>query len=174
MSDRMSRRDFARCVGRCALLSAGAALLPDPLLADAGSAAGPQKGLAGRKKSSYFTTLSNRAVRCDLCPHGCRIDDGDRGQCGVRENVAGALWTTVYGNPCAVNIDPIEKKPFHHVLPGTRTLSVATAGCNLHCRYCQVWDVSQAGPEQTYNYELPPEEAVRRAELYECQSIASS
>jgi pyruvate formate lyase activating enzyme len=174
MSDRMSRRDFARCVGRCALLSVGAGLLPDPLLAAAGSAAGPQKGLAGRKKASHFTPLSNGAVRCDLCPHECRIEDGERGQCSVRQNVAGTLWTTVYGNPCAVNIDPVEKKPFYHVLPGTRTLSLATAGCNLHCKSCLNWEASQARPDETYNYDLPPAEAVTRAERYGCQSVASS
>jgi pyruvate formate lyase activating enzyme len=92
----------------------------------------------------------------------------------VRENVDGTLWTVVYGNPCAVNIDPVEKKPFYHVLPGTRTLSLATAGCNLHCKFCLNWEASQAMPEETYNYELPPAEAVTRAERYGCHSIASS
>jgi pyruvate formate lyase activating enzyme len=92
----------------------------------------------------------------------------------VRENVDGSLWTVAYGNPCAVNIDPVEKKPFYHVLPGTKTLSVATAGCNLHCKFCVNWEASQAKPEETYNYELPAAEAVTRAERYGCRSIASS
>jgi pyruvate formate lyase activating enzyme len=92
----------------------------------------------------------------------------------VRENVEGTLWSVVYGNPCAVNIDPVEKKPFYHVLPGTRTLSLATAGCNLHCKSCLNWEASQAMPEETYNYDLPPMEVVTRAERYGCRSIASS
>ena len=122
----MSRREFARCAGRCALLSAGVGLLPFPLFSEAESTAGPKKGLEGRKQSPYFTPDPEGGIRCDLCPHACRIENGGRGRCGVRENVDGTLWTDVYGNPCAVNIDPVEKKPFHHVLPGSRTLSLAT------------------------------------------------
>jgi pyruvate formate lyase activating enzyme len=174
MRDLISRRDFARCVGRCAVLSAGAGLLPYTLLSGPASAAGPKKGLEGRRRASYSSRISKRDVRCDMCPQRCRIEHGHRGQCGVRENVDGTLWTLVYGNPCAVNIDPVEKKPFYHVLPGTRTLSVATAGCNLHCKSCLNWEASQAMPEETYNYELPPAEVVTRAERYGCPSIASS
>ena len=170
----ISRREFARCVGRCALLSAGVAFLPRPVLADPQPMAGPKKGLVGRKKALFFTTLSEHRVRCDLCPHLCTIEDGRRGRCGVRENVDGKLWTVVYGNPCALNIDPVEKKPFYHVLPGTRTLSLASAGCNLHCKSCLNWEASQARPEETFNYDLSPAEAVNRAERYGVASIASS
>jgi pyruvate formate lyase activating enzyme len=92
----------------------------------------------------------------------------------VRENVDGALWSVVYGNPCAVHLDPVEKKPFYHVLPGSKTLSLATAGCNLHCKACLNWEASQATPEETYNYALSPAEAVVRAGRYGCRSIASS
>jgi pyruvate formate lyase activating enzyme len=92
----------------------------------------------------------------------------------VRENAGGTLWTLTYGNPCAVNIDPVEKKPFYHVLPGSKTLSVATAGCNLRCKSCLNWEASQARPEETFNYDLPPADAVSRAARYGCQSIASS
>jgi pyruvate formate lyase activating enzyme len=92
----------------------------------------------------------------------------------VRENVDGTLWSVVYGNPCAVNIDPVEKKPFYHVLPGSKTLSLATAGCNLRCRSCLNWEASQATPDETFNYDLPPAEAVTRAARYGCRSIASS
>ena len=169
--DRVTRRDFARCVGSCALLAAGAGLVPSSVLA---GPAGPRKGLGGRKKSPYFTRLVKGAVRCDLCPHRCTIERGRRGQCGVRENVDGALWSVVYGNPCAVNIDPVEKKPFYHVLPGSKTLSLATAGCNLRCKSCLNWEASQATPEETFNYDLPPAEAVTRAARYGCRSIASS
>jgi pyruvate formate lyase activating enzyme len=138
---------------------------------------GPQKGLAGRNtRSPWFTRLPDTkgAVRCDLCPDRCTIEPGRRGQCGVRENVDGTLCSVVYGNPCAVNIDPVEKKPFYHVLPGTKTLSLATAGCNLHCKFCLNWEASQATPEETFNYPLLPAEAVARAQRYGCPSISSS
>ena len=131
-------------------------------------------GLVNRRRAAWFTGLADGLVRCDLCPHRCRIEPGDRGLCGVRENAGGTLQTLAWGNPCAVNIDPIEKKPFHHVLPGTKTLSLATAGCNLRCKSCLNWEASQARPEETYNYELPPAEVVKRAQSYRCRSIASS
>ena len=170
----ISRRDFVRGVGGCALASTGTGLLACRPLVEPASAAGPRKGLIGRRPSSHFTRLTERRVRCDLCPHRCEIEDGKRGRCGVRENSEGGLWTLVYGNPCAVNIDPVEKKPFYHVLPGSKTLSVATAGCNLHCKFCLNWEAAKAKPEETYNYELPPSETVTRAESYGCQSVASS
>jgi pyruvate formate lyase activating enzyme len=92
----------------------------------------------------------------------------------VRENSDGTLWTVAFANPCAVQIDPVEKKPFYHVLPGTKTLSVATAGCNLHCKSCLNWEAALARPEETYNHELPAAEAVTRAESYGCPSVACS
>jgi pyruvate formate lyase activating enzyme len=111
-------------------------------------------------------------VKCQLCPKGCLISEGRRGDCRVRENRGGKLYTMVYGNPCAVHNDPIEKKPFYHFLPGTMALSLATAGCNLHCLYCQNWSISQVPPEQTENYELSPEEIVMVAEKLGSSSIA--
>ena len=172
MSHGIDRRDFAKLVGCGALAAAGAGLPSRSTAAPA--TGGLQMGLANRRPASYFTQLENGAVRCDLCPHLCRIESGDRGHCGVRLNAGGSLQTVAYGNPCAVNIDPIEKKPFYHVLPATKTLSLATAGCNLRCKSCLNWEASQARPEDTYNYELPPAEVVKRAESYGCRSIASS
>ncbi len=102
-------------------------------------------------------------VRCNLCPHHCIIADGERGICRVRENRAGHLYSMVYGNPCALHRDPIEKKPFYHYLPTAISLSLATAGCNLRCLYCQNWSISQVPPEETDNIDLPPEEVVRLA-----------
>ena len=130
--------------------------------------------MVNRQRSQYFSRLAGGRIRCDLCPHLCEIDNGDRGRCGVRENIDGELWTVAYGNPCAVQIDPVEKKPFYHVLPGTKTLSLATAGCNLHCKSCLNWEAAKATPEETYNHDLPPAEAVTRAEDYSCHSIACS
>lgn len=111
-------------------------------------------------------------VECTLCPRRCRLAEGVRGDCRVRTNVGGKLYSLVYAKPCSVHVDPIEKKPFYHVLPQTRAFSLATAGCNLHCRYCQNWEISQKAPEDTTNLDLPPDEAVRQALLHGCRSIA--
>ena len=124
MKKPLSRRDFVSGAGRVALASAGVGLLPrSPLLAPA-AAAGLTRGFVARRQASYFTRLSQRRVRCDLCPRLCEIANGDRGHCGVRENTDGTLWTVAYGNPCAVQIDPVEKKPFYHVLPGTKNRNI--------------------------------------------------
>jgi pyruvate formate lyase activating enzyme len=92
----------------------------------------------------------------------------------VRENIDGHYYSLVYGNPCAVHVDPIEKKPFFHVLPSTLSFSIATAGCNLNCKFCQNWEISQARPDDTLNYNLPPSELIEQAKRYQCQSIAST
>lgn len=111
-------------------------------------------------------------VQCGLCPHRCIIADGERGTCRVRENRGGRLYSMVYGNPCAVHVDPIEKKPFYHFLPTISAFSLATAGCNLRCLYCQNWSISQVPPEQTQNTDLPPEKVVFYAQQYKAPVIA--
>ena len=102
-------------------------------------------------------------VKCRLCPHACVISEGARGHCRVRENRGGRLYSLVYGTPCALHLDPIEKKPFYHFLPTAPALSLATAGCNLRCKYCQNWDISQAQPEEVETIDLPPEKLVATA-----------
>ncbi len=87
-------------------------------------------------------------------------------------NLDGKLFSLVYGKPCSVHVDPIEKKPLFHVLPQSRILSLATAGCNLHCKYCQNWQISQRTPEETHNYDLPPNDVIRVTLKEQCQSIA--
>jgi pyruvate formate lyase activating enzyme len=111
-------------------------------------------------------------VQCNLCPHRCIIADGERGHCRVRENRGGRLYSVVYGNPCAVHVDPIEKKPLFHFLPTAAAFSLATAGCNLRCLYCQNWAISQVPPEETQNADLPPEGVVRYAQEYDAPVIA--
>lgn len=111
-------------------------------------------------------------VECQLCKRKCRLVDGQKGDCRVRINLDGKLQTLVYGNPCAVHIDPIEKKPLFHVLPGTGSYSIATAGCNVHCKFCQNWQISQRPAEETHNYDLPPAKVVSEALRYRCRSIA--
>lgn len=111
-------------------------------------------------------------VKCVLCPTGCELNNGERGDCRVRMNIGGKLQTLVYGKPCAVHIDPIEKKPLFHYLPGSRSFSIATAGCNLHCMYCQNWEISQREPENTRNVDLAPSEVVRQALATKSRTIA--
>ncbi|HAW49508.1 TPA: AmmeMemoRadiSam system radical SAM enzyme [bacterium] len=112
------------------------------------------------KESYYYTKLKNERVRCKKCPHRCLLKKNYRGACRTNVNKDGVLYTKSYGNPCCINVDPIEKKPFYHFLPGTKAFSIATAGCNLRCRYCQNWDISQKKPEETRNYDLLPERLI--------------
>ncbi len=112
-------------------------------------------------------------ARCRLCPHRCVIVDGACGICGVRENRGGTLHTLVYGRPCALNPDPIEKKPLYHFLPGTRSYSIATVGCNMRCMHCQNWEISQSPKEgDVYGRDMPPEAVVDSAVESGCESIA--
>ena len=111
-------------------------------------------------------------VQCELCPKRCRIGPGQSGECRIRVNVNGRLLAVTYGHPCAVHVDPMEKKPLFHFLPGTEILSLATVGCNLHCKNCQNWDISQANPEETPAGELSPEEIPPLAERLGCRSVA--
>jgi pyruvate formate lyase activating enzyme len=113
----------------------------------------------------------SKTVQCELCPNGCVLDEGQHSRCRARMNKAGVLYSLVYGKPCAVHVDPIEKKPFFHFLPGTTAFSIATAGCVLSCKFCQNWQISQAKPEDTDNYDLPPDMVVRKAIFYECKSV---
>ncbi|MBM4294963.1 MAG: AmmeMemoRadiSam system radical SAM enzyme, partial [Deltaproteobacteria bacterium] len=122
--------------------------------------------------AQFYRPLEGGLVQCQLCPRTCEVLDGDRGECGVRENRKGNYFSLVYGNPCAVHVDPVEKKPLFHVLPGSGSFSIATAGCNLHCKFCQNWEISQARPEKTYNFDLPPEKVVDLARETNCASIA--
>jgi pyruvate formate lyase activating enzyme len=113
-----------------------------------------------------------KTVRCELCPNGCVLDINQTSRCRTRINKDGKLYSLVYGKPCAVHVDPIEKKPFFHFLPGTTAFSIATAGCVLSCKFCQNWQISQAKPEETDTYDMPPEKVVSNAAAYKCKSIA--
>lgn len=131
-------------------------------------------GWVGTKLSPYFHPLAGGEVQCSLCPRECGISPGGRGYCEVRENREGKLYSLVCGNPCAVHIDPIEKKPFFHVLPGTPSFSIATAGCNFDCKFCQNWEIAQTVPEKTFNFRLLPDKVLDIAYEYECPTIAST
>jgi pyruvate formate lyase activating enzyme len=163
-----TRRDFLKACGAgICLLSVAQLGLPRPARAKIGS-----KGLIKTKLSPWFTSLSGGDIECGLCPRRCRVSPGKRGFCRVRENREGEYHSLVYGNPCAVHVDPIEKKPLFHVLPSTKSLSIATAGCNLACKFCQNWEISQASPEDVYAYDFPPDRIVWMARETESRSIA--
>jgi pyruvate formate lyase activating enzyme len=173
----LSRREFVATCGK-GLFALALTSCPVVLAAEAAPAKEPglegRWGLVEKKLSPYFKPLEGKAVQCLLCPRGCVVSSGERGFCQVRENKAGKLYSLVYANPCSINIDPIEKKPFFHVLPGTRSFSLATAGCNFHCKFCQNWEISQEVPERTFNFRLPPSMAVKLAQENQCASIAST
>lgn len=115
--------------------------------------------------AQFWQALDAGKVRCNLCRFHCVIADGRRGRCGVRENHAGALFTLVYGQSIAENVDPIEKKPLYHFQPGSKSLSIATVGCNFRCLHCQNYQISQWPHERSGipGTALPPQEVVKHA-----------
>lgn len=123
-------------------------------------------------KEALFWDSSARGVQCTLCPNHCVISERKAGLCGVRKVSNSRLYTISYGNPCTANIDPIEKKPLYHFMPGSRTFSIATAGCNLACLNCQNWTIAKVTPDETNNYDLMPEAVVNRAVSGRCPVIA--
>ena len=125
-------------------------------------------------RQADWETLDCLGVQCKLCPFRCFLPEGSRGICRVRMNVGGRLKTLVYGQPVSVHIDPIEKKPVYHMLPGSRIFSIATVGCNLRCSFCQNWEISQCNPEEakTAGLIMTPEQVVDAAIENNCNSIA--
>ncbi len=116
--------------------------------------------------------MDDATLQCELCPKRCVLRHGQRGNCRARMNLDGRLVALTYGFPCSVHVDPVEKKPLFHFLPGSNILSIATAGCNLHCRNCQNWEISQRNPEDVDAVALPPGAAVDLARRHGCPSIA--
>ena len=131
-----------------------------------------QKPNLSHVEARYYKKLPDRETECALCPRRCKLGDKERGYCGVRENDGGTYYTLVYGKACAMHVDPIEKKPFFHVLPGTNALSIATAGCNVNCKFCQNWEISQVRPEQVDHFDLAPTDAAEAAVTNRCPTIA--
>lgn len=164
---KLTKREFLKFCG-----ASFCALSLNPLLPNRSEAQLPRKGLIGTKLSPYFTPLAGEEIRCELCPRRCRVPKGQRGFCRVRENRDGKYYSLVYGNPCAVHLDPIEKKPFFHVLPTTASFSLATAGCNFQCKFCQNWEISQASPEDLHNDDVPPELVIKKAKEMGARSVA--
>jgi pyruvate formate lyase activating enzyme len=123
-------------------------------------------------EARYWKALGENRIQCALCPRGCKVADKERGTCGVRENHDGKYYSLVYARPCTAHVDPIEKKPFYHVLPGETAFSLAAPGCNLECKFCQNWEISQVRLEQVRKVKAPPQTLVELAREYESKAIA--
>ena len=123
-------------------------------------------------KPLYFKKLEDGRVECELCPHHCRVAEGKSGICRSRRNQGGQLVSEVYGKPCSLAIDPIEKKPLYHFHPGTTCLSIACTGCNFRCKNCQNHEISQVEPAEVRHYDLKPEEVVGLCLQHHCPGIA--
>ena len=137
------------------------------------------KGDAPEKPGKYsqegflYTKLKSHKVVCGICPNHCILAPGDRSVCRSKVNLDGKLYSLTYGNPCAVNTDPIEKKPLFHFKPRTKAFSLATTGCNFRCLNCQNWEISQAKPHEVpYTYELFPHDVIAATQKSRAQSIA--
>lgn len=192
-----SRRDFLARTSRWSLILGGAGLVHSSIAIEELLAANPlRKILEQAPVARYWTSTTSKSadcaachvtstlrgatahrhkravVKCQLCAHGCTIEDGERGLCRARINVKGELRSLVYGRPIAEHIDPIEKKPFFHFLPGSDAYSLATSGCPLRCKFCQNWQISQARPEDYTVRFTSPGEIARRAHRRETPIIA--
>jgi len=128
--------------------------------------------ISGLKEAMYYEQLASERVQCNLCPNRCILEKEQRGLCKVRKNIDGKLYSLIYGKPVTVHVDPIEKKPLFHFLPGANAYSLATVGCNLSCQHCQNWDISQAFPEDVKPYDKTPEEIVEEALAAKAEVIA--
>ena len=123
-------------------------------------------------EASWYDKLPDGMVHCRLCPNSCRLPVGAMGLCRARQNIGGTLYSLVYGKLAAGHVDPIEKKPFYHVLPGGRAFSLATTGCNIRCLFCQNWEISQALPDELPTTDSTPEEVVEAAVRSGAEAIA--
>ena len=164
------KRDFIKLglLGTCGACMASNGL---PIIAGTKPASFPQTKNK-HLREAMFSTPTAKGIKCQICPNECRIEEGEYGDCRTRLNKDNKLYTIAYGNPCAVHVDPIEKKPLYHFHPQTKAFSIATAGCNLACLNCQNWEISQSSPLKTRNYDLMPDAVVKKCISNNCKSIA--
>ena len=165
MGMKMTKRQFLKT----AMMGAGATVAGKQAFAEDA----PTSGI-GKKwtHEAQFYTQTPKGIRCLICPNECDIKEGETGDCRNRMNKNGILYSIVYGSPCAVHVDPIEKKPLLHFLPGSTSFSIATAGCNLACLNCQNWTISQKSPTETKNVDLQPNKVLEMCIEQQCASIA--
>jgi pyruvate formate lyase activating enzyme len=126
------------------------------------------------KEALLWESMDKKRVHCHLCAHECRIADAGYGICGVRQNVDGVLFSNVYGRVIAAHVDPIEKKPLYHFLPGSTSYSIATVGCNFKCGFCQNWQISQVSirDDSVSEHVVRPEQIIDQAQKNHCASIS--
>ncbi|MBU0988266.1 MAG: AmmeMemoRadiSam system radical SAM enzyme [Proteobacteria bacterium] len=181
---KISRRQFLYCSAAC-LGSAVpaqafwpfsipriAALSPDDISGRIFTGDAPDKLWKWSREGFLYKKLKNDRVVCGICPNLCLLSPGDRSVCRSKINLNGTLYSLAYGNPCSVNVDPIEKKPLFHFKPTTRAFSIATTGCNFRCLNCQNWEISQVKPHEVRHYELFPPDVVKAAKRAQAPSIA--
>lgn len=133
---------------------------------------GRPQAVGGMTEAAYYHPLSDGRVVCDLCPHHCTLAEGQAGICRSRVHRGGRLWAMSYGHPCALAVDPIEKKPIARWHPGTECLSIACTGCNFRCLNCQNYAISQVSPDEVESGWLSPADIVRLARRYGQHQIA--
>lgn len=169
-----TRRDFLlrSCAGVCSLGAATSLGWPGDKLVRQANAEPTGNEEAALKEVMFYDKLDTLRIRCQICPKECTVADQERGYCGNKENRGGKYYTLVYSQCCAAHVDPIEKKPLFHYLPGTKAFSISTAGCNFECRFCQNWQISQFRPEDVDNFTLTPETAANAAKRQGCETIA--
>ena len=174
MKNNISKRDFLKyCgmgIGGAALGSCCNNLFANTAINSLFSNSDDEPGRYSKEALFYRKTAEG--LQCTKCPHGCLLKKGESGICRNRVNYDNKLYSIAYGNPCAVHVDPIEKKPLFHFLPSTKAFSIAVAGCNLRCLNCQNWQISQFSPKETENYELLPDQVVEQCKANHCESIA--
>jgi len=184
--EKISRREFlfASAAGAGALLVPGVLEIicpvtpalakrpPEDIRGSVFTAGAPKELWKWSHEGFLYAKLDDKKVICGICPNACILSPGDRSVCRSRVNIDGKLYSLTYGNPCSVNVDPIEKKPLFHFLPKTSALSIAAAGCNLRCLNCQNWEISQVRPEDVRTSELFPPDVVRAAKKAGSASIA--
>ena len=157
----------AGACGICALCMARAGIsLVQP------ASASSLQGLVRPRPAAWFESAGNGRLRCGLCPWQCELADGQTGRCRVRRNHHGRGETLAHSNPVLVQEEPLERLPFFHVLPGSRTLALSTAGCNLHCKFCEVWDMALVEPHEIHAYDMPPAQAIEQARMARLPSIS--
>ena len=161
----LSKRDFLK---KSLALSAGMMCFPCRSV----FSEMPPEELVVYKKIAMFQEETARGIMCRICPNECVLKEGELSKCNNRKVHDSKLYTLAFGNPCTVNVDPVEKKPLYHFLPGSKAFSIATAGCNLVCLNCQNWTISQISPDKTRNFDLMPEKVVEECVKNNCSSIA--
>ncbi|HNR14257.1 MAG TPA: AmmeMemoRadiSam system radical SAM enzyme [Thermodesulfobacteriota bacterium] len=172
MLDRnVSRRDFLAWTARSACFVCGMGFMHT-----SSAAAQPLTARAEEshfmREARFYTKLAHGDIECQICPRRCQVSPGDRGFCGNKENRGGVYYTLSYNRVAAAHVDPIEKKPLYHYLPGTRAFSIAAAGCNIRCKFCQNWTIAQQVPEDVEHQPLTVPEAVSRCRHEQCPTVA--